>query len=161
MNLFRILDRVRDRIHRARWTPERALGSRGEDLAMRFLQKQGYTIVDRNYRPRNGKGEVDLIGWDGKTLAFIEVKTRASGETGSPERAVHPEKQKHITRAAEAYTRRAKVNGDTIRFDVVTVITEGRKPTIVLYKNAFQPTAAAAWRNTPYAPAPSGSYPQA
>jgi putative endonuclease len=161
LNLFPILDRVRDRIHRTRWTPERALGSRGEDLAMRFLQKQRYLIVDRNYRPRNGKGEVDLIGWDDETLAFIEVKTRASDETAAPERAVHPEKQKHIIRAAEAYTRRAKVSGDSIRFDVVTVITEGGTPTIQLYKNAFQTTAAGAWRNNPYAPAPSGSYPQA
>ncbi len=158
MNLFLILDRVRDGLHRKRWSPERALGARGEDLAMRFLQKNGYVIVARNYRPRNGKGEVDLIGWDGEALAFVEVKTRQSGDTGAPERAVHPEKQRHVVGAARSYTRSAKVNWDVVRFDVVTVIAEAT-PKIELYRDAFGSTGAAASRNSPYGPAPSGSYP--
>lgn len=159
MSLFILLDHLRDRIHRKRWSLERALAARGEDLAMRFLQKRKYKIVDRNWRPRNGKGEVDLIGWDGEVLAFIEVKTRSSDETGSPERAVHPEKQQHLIRAAESYTRSAKVNWDAVRFDVVTVLA-GKPPRVELYRDAFRATAAGAWRNTPYAPAPSSSYPQ-
>lgn len=159
MNPFLILDRIRDLLHRKRWSPERALGARGEDVAMRFLQKNGYVIVARNYRPRSGKGEVDLIGWEAGVLAFIEVKTRQSDETGAPERAVHPEKQQHVIRAAQSYTRRAKVNWDVVRFDVVTVLA-GTQPQVELYRNAFGSTEAAASRSTPYAPAPSGSYPR-
>lgn len=157
MNPFTILDRLRDRIHRNRWAPERALAVRGEDLAMRFLQKRKYTIVERNYRPRNGHGEVDLIAWEDNTLVFVEVKTRSSDETGSPERAVHIEKQRHLTHAAEAYIRRAKLDWDAVRFDVVTVLA-GKPPTIELFRDAFRPTVAKASRSNPYAPEPSDSY---
>jgi len=160
LNLFLILDLVRNALHQKRWTPERALGARGEDLAMRFLQKNGYVIVARNYRPRSGKGEVDLIGWEGEALAFVEVKTRQSGDTGAPERAVHPEKQRNVVRAARAYARSAKVNWDMVRFDVLTVIATAT-PKIELYRDAFGSTEAAASRNSPYVPAPSGSYPPA
>ncbi len=127
---------------------------------MRFLRKRKYTIVARNYRPRVGNGEIDLIGWDGDVLAFIEVKTRGSDATGSPERAVDPEKQRNLIRAAQAYSRSAKVAWDQVRFDVVTVIAEPA-PRIELYRDAFGTTAAAASRNSPYAPAPSSSYRQA
>jgi len=161
LNLFQILDGIRDRMHRKHWAPERALGARGEDLAMRFLQKNRYTIVARNYRPRNGKGEIDLVGWDGDALAFIEVKTRSCQETGSPERAVNPEKQLQVLRAAQAYARRAKVNWDVVRFDVVTVIASSGMPKIELYRDAFSATAAGASRNSPYGHGPSGSYPRA
>ena len=159
MNLFPILDRVRNRIHSRRWSPERVLAARGEDLAMRYLQKRKYVIIERNYRPRKGKQEVDLIAWDGDSLVFVEVKTRSSDETGAPERAVTPDKQKHLIRAAELYTRYTKINQEAVRFDVVAIL-DGTPPRIDLFRNAFRLTAERAWRNTPYAPAPSGSYPQ-
>ena len=65
-----------------------ARGQLGEDLAHRFLRRHGCTVVARNYRPRHGGGEIDLVAWDGGTLAIVEVKTRASDEFGAPERAV-------------------------------------------------------------------------
>ncbi len=160
MSLFQILDRLRDGLRRKRYAPERALAALGEDLAMRFLRKQKYTIVARNYRPRVGNGEVDLIGWDGDVLAFIEVKTRSGDSTGAPERAVDSEKQRNLIRAAQAYSRSAKVAWDRVRFDVITVIAE-RAPRIELYRDAFGSSSAGAWRNSPYAPAPSNSYRQA
>ncbi len=128
---------------------------------MRFLQKRNYTIIERNYRPRNSHCEVDLIGWEGNTLVFIEVKTRSSEETGSPERAVHIDKQRRLTRAAEAYLRRAKLDWDCVRFDVVTVIVTvltGNPPAIELFRGAFRPTAAKASHSTLSAPEPSNSY---
>ena len=126
---------------------------------MRFLQKQKYTIIDRNYRPRSGKQEVDLIGWDGEALAFIEVKTRSSDNTGAPERAVNLDKQKHLIHAAEQFTRRTKIDLEAIRFDVVAVL-DGRPPRIELFRDAFRFTAAGARRNSLSGPAPLGSYPQ-
>jgi len=127
---------------------------------MRFLRRHKYNIVARNYRPRVGNGEIDMIGWDGGVLAFIEVKTRSSDATGVPERAVDAEKQRNLIRAAQAYSRSAKVAWDQVRFDVVTVIAD-RAPRIELYRDAFSTTVAGASRNSPYAPAPSNSYPQA
>jgi putative endonuclease len=100
-------------------------------------------VVARNYRTRDGRGEVDLIGWDGPQLAFVEVKTRATTEFGSPESAIDPEKRRHILRAAGEYLRRAGLEWDCARFDTVQVI--GRDQMCVeLFKDAFSRRSAAA-----------------
>ncbi len=109
---------------------------RGEDLAYDHLRRLGYTIVARNYRPRHGKQELDLVAWDAERLAIIEVKTRASEEFGRPERAVGQEKRRHLIRAAKEYTRRADIDFGRVRFDVVSVLLGG-EPRIELYKAAF------------------------
>ncbi|MCU1262176.1 MAG: hypothetical protein JWO80_5061 [Bryobacterales bacterium] len=127
---------MRDRIRSRRWTGERASAVRGEDLAMRYLEKRKYVIVGRNYRPRAGYGEVDLIGWEGGRLAFIEVKTRSSDESGAPERAVHRKKREYLERTAREYAHRASVEFELVRFDVVTIL-ECHPPKIELFQNAF------------------------
>ena len=81
--LYRLADAARDRGRRKFWPPDQASGRRAEDLAHRFLRRRGMLIVARNYRPPSGAGEIDLIGWDGDRLAFVEVKSRASGEFGA------------------------------------------------------------------------------
>ncbi|MBI3679529.1 MAG: YraN family protein [Acidobacteria bacterium] len=118
------------------WDHDRALGRRGEDLAHRLLRREGYTIVARNYRTRGGTGEVDLIGWDGDALAFVEVKTRRSAEYGLPDRAVDQEKRRKLVLAAREYVRRAGVPWEKARFDVVNVLAEG-KPVVTVVKDAF------------------------
>lgn len=137
MSLFPLLDGVRDWVRRARWTPERALAARGEDLAMRYVQKMKYVVVARNFRSLSGASEVDLIGWDGDRLAFIEVKTRTGEEDASPERAVGERKQKSIARAAREYADLAGVDGGRVRFDVVTVLA-GKTVRVELFRDAFQ-----------------------
>jgi len=114
----------------------RPLGARGEDLAHRFLRKRKFTIVARNYRPRSGPGEIDLVAWDGPTLVFIEVKTRSTDEFGDPDRAVDTEKRLHLQRAAIEYARRAAVDWSRVRFDIVTVLGT-RHPKIQLIRDAF------------------------
>ena len=109
---------------------------RGEDLAYDHLRRLGYTIVARNYRPRHGKQELDLVGWDAERLAIIEIKTRASEEFGRPERAVGQEKRRHLIRAAKEYARRADIDFGRVRFDVVSVLLGG-EPSVELYKGAF------------------------
>ncbi len=126
---------------------------------MRYLQKQKYVIIERNYRPHKGKQEVDLIAWEGDALAFIEVKTRSSDETGAPERAVTPDKQTHLIRAAQHFIRYTKIDPEAVRFDVLAIL-DGNPPRIELFRDAFRFTAEGAWRSNPYAPAPSGSYRQ-
>jgi putative endonuclease len=138
LSLFSFFDSIRDAVRRRRWTPERAAAVRGEDLAMRYLEKRKYVIVARNYRPRAGYGEVDLIGWENGRLAFIEVKTRSSDETGAPEQAVHRKKRQYLERTAREYAHRADVEFDLVRFDVVTVL-ELNPVRIELFQNAFSP----------------------
>ncbi len=111
-------------------------GRQGEDLAYRHLRKLGYTVVARNYRTRDGRGEVDLVAWDGPQLVFVEVKTRTREDFGAPEDAVDAEKRRHLLRAAEDYLRRSGQDRACARFDTVSVLL--REPVeITIYRDAF------------------------
>jgi putative endonuclease len=134
--LYSLADRVRYLLRRGRWTSERLSGVRGEDLAHRFLGRQKFTIVARNYRPRIGSGEIDIIAWERDTLVFVEVKSRANDEFGTPDRAVTREKRKYLERAARDYARRAGIEWERVRFDIVTVLLSER-PVLELIRDAF------------------------
>ena len=110
-------------------------GSTGEIKAYRYLRRHGYKIVARNYRKRFG--EVDLIGWDGDTLAFIEVKSRTHQAHGRPEEAVHPAKQRQICRVAREYRSRHQLHDINYRFDIVSIDGPVGKERLVLLKGAF------------------------
>lgn len=135
---LRICDALRQWLERRQWAPGRATAAWGEDVAMRYLQEQKFIIAARNYRPRSGPGEIDLVAWESGTLAFIEVKTRTSDEAGMPDRAVGLRKRQTLERAARDYARRANVDIGDARFDVVTVMV-GRPPAIELFRDAFRP----------------------
>lgn len=133
-----MLDALRQRLLARRVSEDKALGARGEDLAHRFLQRQGYTIVARNYRPPNGHREVDLIARRGRTLVIVEVKTRRREEFLPAERAVDAPKRHNLTRAAMSYARRAHIPWDFVRFDIVTVVLEPH-PRLRHTPDAFHP----------------------
>ena len=118
-------------------TEDHALGRHGEDIAHRFLQRAGFIIVDRNYRMASGAGEVDLIGWEGDTLVFIEVKSRRTDEYGAPDRAIGPEKQSSLIRAAREYARHAEVPWDKVRLDVVNVVFS-TPPVVTHFRDVFR-----------------------
>jgi putative endonuclease len=120
--LYEFADLLRHRGRKRHMTEDHALGRRGEDVAQRFLQRAGFVIVDRNYRMASGGGEVDLIGWEGDTLVFVEVKSRTTDEYGSPDRAIGPQKEASLIRAAREYARHAEVPWERVRFDVVNVV---------------------------------------
>ncbi|MDP9170083.1 MAG: YraN family protein [Acidobacteriota bacterium] len=113
------------------------LGRRGEDLAHRYLRKQGFTVVARNWRPPQGGGELDLIAWDKETLVFVEVKSRAEGALSAPERDIDKDKIVALRRAARDYLRRANVDAARSRFDVIA-IAGGR---IEHLRDAFAPVS--------------------
>ncbi len=96
------------------------LGERGEDAAVAYLERTGFTIVERNWRCP--AGEVDIIALDEDTLVLCEVKTRKGVGKGTPEDAVTPAKQKRYKRLAEAYIQFAGVDAVQIRFDVITLL---------------------------------------
>ena len=120
---------------RARWT-----GVRGETYAYWFLRRQGYVMVARNFTYRGMKGEIDLVGYDGATLAFVEVKTRttAGGAFGSPEEAVTHDKREHLSRMARQFLREYRTGSAPFRFDILAIeAPPGQRPVVRLHKGAF------------------------
>lgn len=113
-----------------------ATGARGEEEAYFYLRRLGYTMVARNFRSPRRKGEIDLIGYEGEVLCFIEVKTRTTRAVMPAEAAVDQEKQRDLIAVADEYVRRLKTTPPT-RFDVVSVYLEGGKPEITLFRGAF------------------------
>jgi putative endonuclease len=107
-----------------------ALGRRGEELAAAYLVKAGYRLVAANFslpvgRNRAGaviNAEIDLIAYEGETLCFVEVKSRASDWFAPPEANVDRRKQRQIARAARAYRRMFALIDAAYRYDVVTVV---------------------------------------
>jgi putative endonuclease len=112
-------------------------GRRGEEEAYFYLRRQGYVMIARNYRNPRSRSELDLVGWDGATLCFIEVKTRTTRDVKPAEAAVDAEKQRDLSRVAREFLRKTK--GDPpFRFDIVSVYFEqSGAPQIELFKNAF------------------------
>ena len=112
-----------------------SLGKMGEDLACAELQRRGYAILARRYRTRHG--ELDIIGRDGATIVFVEVKARAGTEFGGAAAAVTPWKQQRIAQMATDYLARRRMFDEPCRFDVVTVDFNGGTPRIEVYSDAF------------------------
>ena len=130
--LYRVADALRRRSARD------PLGRMGEDIAHRFLRARGCTVVARNYRMRSGAGEIDLVVWHGKTLVFVEVKARTGAEFGEPERAVDEDKEQRLIRAGRDYARRAGVEWEQARFDIVSVVVERPRVRIEWLRDAFR-----------------------
>jgi putative endonuclease len=132
------LDRMARLLGRGRGGPAHLrTGRTGEDMAYYFLRRQGYTMVARNWRARGRRGEIDLIGWDGKTLCFIEVKTRTSHAIKPAEAAVNHAKQAELRGMATLFLHHQKTHPHS-RFDVVSVyLVSGEDPQIDLFKDAF------------------------
>ena len=107
-------------------------------MPARYLRRHGMRIVGR--RVRTKLGELDLVAVDGRTVVFVEVKTRQSAEHGHPAEAVDRAKQRRLTRLATAYLKRHRLLNHHARFDVVAVTwPDGeRKPRIEHIRNAFE-----------------------
>jgi putative endonuclease len=112
-------------------------GRIGEDLAHRYLRRRGCSIVARNYRPPSGGVEIDIVAWQGETLVFVEVKTRAAADCGAPDRAVDAEKRERVNRAARDYARRAGVVWEKTRFDILGILLE-KPPRIEWIRDAWR-----------------------
>jgi putative endonuclease len=120
----------------------RRAGIRGETYAYWYLRRHGYVFVARNFMPRGAKGEIDLIGYDGDTLAFVEVRTRTTREefTALPELSVTTDKQRMVVRTAQRFLAERHVGECPRRFDVVAIDNRpGFSPALRLHKDAFSP----------------------
>jgi putative endonuclease len=97
-------------------------GSRGEELAAAFLLRSGMKIIERNFRCKGG--EVDIIARDGKTIVFIEVKSRRNLSYGVPQLAVTEFKQRQISKAALTWLTKNRLHDSPARFDVIAILLE-------------------------------------
>ena len=134
----RVLDWLAARLLPADTRPaHQRVGQRGEEDAYFYLRKLGYVMVARNFRSPRRRGEIDLIGWDGDILCFIEVKTRTSRDVKPPEAAVDREKFRDLAGVAREYLRELRDTPEW-RFDVVSVYygTHLFQPQFELFKNS-------------------------
>jgi len=116
------------------------LGLRGEQAAIRYLRRLGYGIISHGQRDRGG--EIDIIAVDGKSVVFVEVKTRTAdaADRDHPADAVDAEKQRRLTDLALRFLKRHELLEHESRFDVIAVIwpLNDRRPTIEHFQNAFE-----------------------
>ncbi|MDQ7948764.1 MAG: YraN family protein [Pedobacter sp.] len=112
------------------------LGRKGEEIAARYLQENGYELLDANWC--YGKAEIDLIAYIDGQIIFVEVKTRTTTAFGFPEEFVTLSKQKLLQSAAEAYIDVMNHEGE-VRFDIISVIFNKQQFNINHIKDAFWP----------------------
>ena len=128
---------------KARKDAARRTGVRGETYAYWYLRRRGYVIVSRNFTVPGMKGEIDLAGYDGKVLAFVEVKTRSmDSEKGEglslPEDAITPNKKRALARMARMFMTEWRIPNAPCRFDVLAIESRaGQRPVVRLHKDCF------------------------
>jgi putative endonuclease len=125
--IWRCFDKLRQWHDARTMDPSHALGRRGEDLVHRFLEAQGYDVIQRNWRSRSGLHEIDLIAWERgipDRLVVIEVKSRRSDAFASPDRNVDRSKEIAVRRAAREFCRKQHLDEELVRFDTVAVVFE-------------------------------------
>ena len=122
-------------LRRGRGLSNRLTGAWGEELALRYLKRRGYELVERNYRTRYG--ELDLILRQEGSLVFVEVKLRRGTGFGDPLEAVTPRKQAAIRAMAERYISEKQPDFDEVRFDVVGIRLGEGAPRIAHLEDAF------------------------
>ena len=111
-------------------------GHEGEKIALRYLKKKGFKILDTNFRAL--RGEIDIIAREGNTLVFIEVKTNVSRGAVSPELRVNTAKQRQIGKIARIYVQKNKLESTDCRFDVIGIIlNDNGRHDISHYRDAF------------------------
>jgi putative endonuclease len=117
-----------------------AMGFRGERVAEKWLTVHGWEIAERRFR--NGHRDIDLVATrvepeTGRTVAFVEVKTRKANTFGGPIGAVNWRKQRELSRSAKVWMSRFQRPGDTFRFDVIGVILGAENVRVQHIENAF------------------------
>lgn len=116
----------------------RDIGTLGEFLAEKYIKKQGYIILEKNFNCK--MGEIDIIGKDKEHIAFIEVKSRYNTDYGRPAEAVNYNKKRKLYKTAEFYIMKNKLYDFSFRFDVIEILLKLDSNTyeLRLIKDAFQ-----------------------
>lgn len=104
---------------------KKKFGNIGEQIAVEYLEKNDYKILERNFYCK--QGEIDIVAMDKDEIVFIEVKTRSNNDFGVPSEAVNYVKQKHMYRSAKYFLYKFDLLESLVRFDVVEVLIERGK----------------------------------
>ena len=110
------------------------LGKLGEEMAVEFLQQNGYQILETNWVFQ--KAEIDIIAQKAEVLAIVEVKTRSSTDFGLPQDFVKPKKIQLLVKAVNAYVERNDLDL-SVRFDIVAISKEANQFKIAHLQDAF------------------------
>jgi putative endonuclease len=114
------------------------LGRRGEEAAFFYLRRRGYIVVARSWRSGKVPGDLDIVAWEDDTLCFVEVKTRTSRSVATAESAVDHDKIRALRRLARQYLLALSVPPDHVRFDVLSIYSQGRRlGEFELFRGAF------------------------
>ena len=113
----------------------KARGDEGETMAVEYLENEGFTILQRNYRFE--RGEIDIIAQENDELVFVEVKSRHTQSFGTPEDAITPKKESYLKRTAEGFLFQHNLEDKACRFDVIAIEWKGERPDIRHIKNVF------------------------
>ncbi|MBU1853337.1 MAG: YraN family protein [Candidatus Omnitrophica bacterium] len=112
-------------------------GKRGEDLAVSYLKRHGFEIVEKNYKTKHG--EIDIIGNDKDCISFVEVRSKNTDKFGLPEYTINRKKQTQLTKMALSYIKRYSLEDRVCRFDVICVEdVNSHSPKIRHIRNAFE-----------------------
>lgn len=111
------------------------VGSFGEERAVNFLTRIGFSILRKNYRTPSG--EIDIIAQDGDTIVFVEVKTRRSLTFGRPEESVDECKRQQIKKVAQQFISQYQLFHFNCRFDIITIYDEGKSVDLKYMRSAF------------------------
>jgi putative endonuclease len=111
-------------------------GKQAERLAVLNLRKAGYCILAKNYR--TSFGEIDIVAQRGKTLIFCEVKSKTATFHGQPFEAVTPLKQERLKKLAQAYIQKEKPTFQEVRFDVISILFQGKESQVIHISDAFR-----------------------
>lgn len=117
-------------------------GLLGETYGYWYMRRQGYVFIAKNYMPQGAKGELDLVGYDGETIAVVEIRTRTVRDdiSGLPELSVSYAKQSMLVRTAQRFLSDRHSHECPTRFGVLDIDNiPGRPPEIRLHKDAFSP----------------------
>lgn len=120
---------VKEKVHQAH-----ELGKEGEQLAVKYLEEQGYLILERNFRA--GRHEIDIIAMKDDEIVMVEVKSRTDDNVIEPEEAVNHKKRHSLILAADSYIRQRKRN-EQVRFDIITVLKKDAESELKHIENAF------------------------
>ncbi|MBI3518588.1 MAG: YraN family protein [Bacteroidetes bacterium] len=112
-------------------------GTRGEEIAVAYLLKHGYQIIEKNWR--HSHLEIDIIASINDTLVIVEVKLRTNDFFGNPEEFVTKNKQKKVIKAADVYIKENNINWET-RFDIIAIIQNPQELKVEHFIGAFYPT---------------------
>jgi putative endonuclease len=115
----------------------RKKGSEAEQLAAAYLESKGWIVLDQNYFFE--RAEVDIVAYDQTCIVFVEVKSRSGTQFGHPEDFIDKQKEGNIYKAAEAWMYERKMEGSPARFDVISIIQDGKSaPDIKHFEDAFR-----------------------